>query len=158
MVKCRIAPTLPRSSAAQSYNVGENVITVPNEIPMTVERAGMSGRTRREQIDTVLRSAVEHQETVVRVRIPVTLYDYSSDNQNRNYTHLRDAAWNIQLPTSQTTPEVIEDLIEVLGQCMVAIAGEGSARVRERLALEWPAPQVDEEVGGTVIPPEEPPC
>jgi hypothetical protein len=49
---------------------------------------------------------------------------------------LRDAVWNLQLPSELTTPETIEKLIATLGACIVAIASEGSDAVIKKLAAE----------------------
>lgn len=85
--------------------------------------------TQREQIEQVIARAREKQEPV-RIRLPFSMYDYTAA---RGYEFLRDATWNLQLPCDQTTPETIEQLIETLGKCIVAIASEGSETVMAKL-------------------------
>lgn len=85
--------------------------------------------TQRQQIEEVLVRARAKGEPL-RVRIPVHLYDYE---ESRSYIPVREAAWNLQLPSQDTTPEHLERLIYVLGQCVVAIAEKGSEAVLEML-------------------------
>lgn len=66
----------------------------------------------------------------VRVRIPLTIYDIAD---SRTYIPIREAAWNLQLPIEQTTPETIERLIEVIGKVIVAVATEGSETILRRI-------------------------
>lgn len=87
-------------------------------------------RSQAEQIAEILERTRARNE-VVRVRIPFMLYDYGD---NRNYAGIRDASWNLQLPTDRTTPETIARLIDTIGQCIVAIAREGSENVLTKLA------------------------
>lgn len=88
-------------------------------------------RTRRDQIEAVIALAREKGEPI-RVRLPLTLYG----TPQRGYIALKDAAWNLQLPTEQTTPEAIERLIHTIGKCLVAIAQDGSEEVLRRLGQE----------------------
>jgi hypothetical protein len=91
-----------------------------------------SSQTRldqRAQIDQVLERAREKKDTL-RIRLPFSLYDYTD---TRGYTQVRDAAWNLQLPADQTTPEQVMRLIETIGKCIVAIATHGSEQVEEAL-------------------------
>lgn len=85
-------------------------------------------RSQVEQLTAMLSQAHELQRPV-RIRLPFTYYDHTT----RGYTQVRDAAWNLQLPVEQTTPETIAQLIAVLGQCIVAIAQHGSAEVEGAL-------------------------
>lgn len=94
-----------------------------------IQLVGQDRLSQREQIEAVLKRAREKKEPV-RVRLPFTLYDQDT---SRGYTFIRDAAWNLQLPTDQTTPETIERLIFTLGQCVTAIAREGTEEVLKRL-------------------------
>ena len=84
---------------------------------------------QREQIEQVLSRAREKGEPV-RVRLPFTLYD---QDVTRGYVFLRDATWNLQLSSDQITPETIEQLIQTIGQCIVAIAQHGSEQVHKAL-------------------------
>jgi hypothetical protein len=104
--------------------------TTPSEPPISLASGPTTRVTRTEQITEILARAREKDEPV-RVRIPFGLYEYS---QNRNYLFLRDTAWNLTLPTDQTTPETVEALIDAVGTCIAAIAGKGSARVLAKLA------------------------
>lgn len=88
--------------------------------------------TQREQIEEVLARAKAKGEPV-RVRMPFSLYDAAD---TRGYVFLRDAVWNLQLPSDRTSPETIEKLIYTIGQCVVAIAEKGSDAVIKRLAGE----------------------
>jgi hypothetical protein len=88
--------------------------------------------TQRQQIEEVLARAQAKGEPV-RVRMPFSLYDAAD---TRGYVFLRDAVWNLQLPSELTTPEVIEKLIYTIGQCVVAIANEGSDVVIKKLQGE----------------------
>lgn len=98
--------------------------------PITISVTSSADRlTQREQIMEVLQRAKEKGEPV-RIRLPFSLYDYDT---TRTYIPIRDAAWNLQLPTAQTTPEMIEQLIVTIGKCLVAIAQEGSEKVIEKL-------------------------
>lgn len=101
---------------------------MPEPLAITVT-SGSERLSRREQIAEVLVRAVEKREPI-RVRLPFTLYDHAD---SRSYVFLRDATWNLQLPVQQTTPEMIEDLIHAIGQCIVAIAQHGSAEVEDAL-------------------------
>jgi hypothetical protein len=92
--------------------------------------SGASRLNQREQIEVVLARAQEKNEPV-RVRIPFSMYDY--DTESRTYMFIRDAVWNLQLPVEQTGPETIERLIATLGECIVAIAEQGSERVIQKL-------------------------
>lgn len=96
---------------------------------ITVTSTSTERRSRRDQIDRVLARAIARQQPV-RIRLPVTFYD---SGESRGYVQVRDASWNLQLPHT-TTAETIEELIQTLGMCIVAIAREGSQVVRERIA------------------------
>ncbi len=98
----------------------------PIQITVT---SGADKLTQREQIEQVLARAQAKQQPM-RVRIPVTLYDHDT---TRGYVFVRDATWNLELPIAQTSAETIEQLIETLGACVVAIARDGSAAVREKV-------------------------
>ena len=91
-------------------------------------------QTQRQQIEEVLARA-QATGNLVRVRIPFSLYDTAD---TRGYVFLRDAVWNLQLPSELTTPETIEKLIATLGACIVAIASEGSDAVIKKLAGATP--------------------
>jgi hypothetical protein len=97
--------------------------------------------TALEQIIATLALARAKGEPL-RVRIPFGLYDY---NQRRGYTFLRGVVWNMQLPSDQTTPESVEQLIQAIGECLVKVTELGSAEVLTRLQYvpppgEAPAP------------------
>ena len=94
--------------------------------------SGADKLTQRQQIEEVLDRAKAKQEPV-RVRLPFSLYDQAD---TRGYVFVRDAVWNLQLPSEQTSPETIEKLIHTIGQCIVAIASEGSDAVIAKLAAE----------------------
>lgn len=98
-------------------------------VPAISVTSGATRQTQREQLETHLAGVAERKEEVVRLRIPVTLYNPPV----RGYVDVRDGAWNLQLPAG-TTPEQIEDLIQAVGVCIDAIAKQGSAAVREKLA------------------------
>jgi|SRR3972149_2742334 len=101
---------------------------MPDPVPMTVT-GGEERLTRRAQIEQVLARAQARAEPI-RIRLPLTIYDYAD---NRSYAFLRDAAWNLQLPLDQVTPDTIEGLIRTIGACIVAIATHGSAAVEVAL-------------------------
>ena len=90
---------------------------------------GTDKLSRTDQIAEVVARAQEKREPI-RVRIPFTLYDYADA---RSYVFLRDAAWNLQLPVETTTPEAVEDLIQAIGACIVAIGTHGSRQVEAAL-------------------------
>lgn len=98
----------------------------PIQITVT---SGSERRTQSEQIDQVLARAQE-KHGPLRIRLPFSLYDYDT---TRGYVFVRDATWNLQLPSAQATRETIEELIEILGTCIVAIAQEGVETVRKKL-------------------------
>lgn len=91
--------------------------------------------TAREQIELILERARAKGDPL-RVRIPFGLYDLGD---TRNYLFIRDATWNLQLPSDRTTPEMIEKLIHTIGRCIVAIADQGSDVVIAKLAGGTPA-------------------
>lgn len=91
--------------------------------------SSMDRPSQRDQIAVALARALERNETL-RIRLPLSLYDYS---ENRGYTFVRDAAWNLQLPAVNTTPEMVMRLIETVGKCIVAIAEQGSDEVERKL-------------------------
>ena len=102
---------------------------MPGE-PLAISVSSGSDRIpQREQIEQVLTRAREKGEPV-RVRLPFTLYD---QDVTRGYVFLRDATWNLQLRSDQITPETIEQLIQTIGKCIVAIAQHGSDEVSEAL-------------------------
>jgi hypothetical protein len=92
---------------------------------------GADRLSQREQIAVHLARAVAREEPL-RVRMPFTLYDAQSES--RGYVPLRDAAWNLQLP-SDSSPESVVRLIQTLGSCIAAIADLGSEEVLARLGM-----------------------
>lgn len=82
-----------------------------------------------DQIVEVLERARAKGEPV-RVRIPFLLYDHDS---SRGYTTVRDTAYNMALPSAETTPEAIERMFEAIGKCIVLIAQEGSDAMLRKL-------------------------
>lgn len=103
----------------------------PSSAPEPViSLTGQDRLTQREQISTVLGRAQEKREPL-RVRLPFTLYDHGAQ---RAYVFVRDAAWNLQLKSDQLTPEIIEQLIRTIGECMAAIARDGTEAVMQKLA------------------------
>lgn len=115
---------------------------MPDPLPMTVV-AGSNRPSRRDQIDDLIARAQARGEPI-RLRLPLSFYDYSD---SRSYSFLRDAAWNLSLPSTDATPETIEALIRSLGACLVAIATHGSARVEEVLRLLQEGTTVAQRVG-----------
>ena len=95
--------------------------------------SGTDRETQREQIERMLQRAQTNKEPV-RIRLPFTMYGKGE----RGYLFVRDATWNLQLPSEQTTPEAIEELIAAIGTCIVAIATEGSAQVCAKLTSGAP--------------------
>lgn len=89
--------------------------------------SGADRLSQREQITQVLGWAQEKGQPV-RVRLPFTLYD-----TDRSYVFIRDATWNLELPSAALTPETIEQLIQTIGRCIVAIATQGSDAVLGKL-------------------------
>lgn len=85
--------------------------------------------TAHEQIEQVLERARVKGEPL-RIRLPFSLYDQAD---SRTYVGVRDAAWNLALPSEHTTPETVEKLIDTIGQCIVAIAKEGCDTIVARL-------------------------
>lgn len=84
-----------------------------------------------DQIETILQRARELGKPA-RVRIPVLLYDYR-DRGSEQYVALRESAWNLQFPIEQTTPATLQELIETIGKCVVAVATHGSEAVTGKL-------------------------
>lgn len=103
-------------------------MATPDPIQISVSSSA-DRLSQREQIDQVLARAREKKEPV-RVRLPLTLYDHDT---TRGYVFLRDATWNLQLPSETLTPETVEQLIQTIGKCIVAIAQHGSDEVQEAL-------------------------
>lgn len=91
--------------------------------------AGIDRLSRREQVEQVLARARERREPL-RVRLPMTLYDHAD---SRSYVFLRNATWNVQLPSETASPEMVEDLITAIGTCLSAIGQHGSQAVAETL-------------------------
>ena len=108
----------------------DNMNMLVPEPPISL--SGADRLTQRQQIDEILLRAQAKGE-LLRVRIPFSLYDQS---EGRGYTYIRDAVWNLQLPSQQTTVEHVEKLIEAIGHCLVAIANEGSEAVVRKLRSE----------------------
>lgn len=102
---------------------------MPSEPLAITVTSGADRLSQREQIDQVLARAREKKEPV-RVRLPFTLYDHDT---TRGYVFVRDATWNIQLPSEHLTADTIEQLIQTIGKCIVAIAQHGSDEVHEAL-------------------------
>lgn len=110
----------------------------PDPVPSTPQHpepqitlvTGNERLTQREQLEAFIRRAAETKQPL-RLRLPITLYDYGSDN--RGYVPLRDASWNFQLPAERTSPADVERLITALGKCIAAIAELGTAAVIDRL-------------------------
>lgn len=96
---------------------------------MNIRLVGQDKPTQREQIEKVLEFAKARNEPL-RIRIPFSLYDMEA---GRGYLFIKDASWNLQLPSNQTTPEHIEHLIRAIGECITAIAKEGTGNVLKRL-------------------------
>jgi hypothetical protein len=86
----------------------------------------------QDQILEVLERAKLKQD-VFRIRIPFTLYEYGV---SRNYATVRDAVWNIAIPTDQVSVEYVETLIQTIGVCIAAIAKEGADVVVAKLGVE----------------------
>jgi len=99
------------------------------EVEPQISLVNPDRQTQRQQIEEVLTRA-QAKGDLLRVRIPFSLYDTTD---TRGYVFLRDAVWNLQLPSELTTPETIEKLIATLGACIVAIAAEGSDAVIKKL-------------------------
>lgn len=95
-----------------------------------IQLTGQDRLSQREQIEGVL-GRVKGKGEPLRVRLPFTLYDYDTA---RGYTFVRDASWNLQLPSEHIVPETIERLIYTIGQCMTAIAREGTEKVLQKIA------------------------
>lgn len=89
-----------------------------------------TGQTQAQQIAAVLALA-QAKQLPMRVRIPFSLYDH--DPVSRNYVNVKDAAWNLALPSEGLEVAHVERLIHTIGVCMAAIAREGSERVLEKL-------------------------
>jgi hypothetical protein len=68
----------------------------------------------------------------IRLRLPLSIFD----PEGRNYTPIRDAFWNLRLPAESTDVAQVEELIEALGKCIVALASEGPAAVIQKLAAQ----------------------
>lgn len=81
----------------------------------------MDRLSQRAQIETVLERA-RMKEEPLRVRIPLTLYEYDA---GRNYITLRDAIWNLQLPSETTTPEDVERVVEAMGVFIRCLGEDG---------------------------------
>jgi hypothetical protein len=107
---------------------------MPSPEPPISLTSGADKLTQRQQIEEVLERTRSKGEPV-RVRLPFSLYDQAD---TRGYVFVRDAVWNLQLPSELTTPETIEKLIATLGACIVAIASEGSDAVIKKLAGATP--------------------
>lgn len=106
---------------------------MPEPLQISVTSGSGERLSQRAQIEQVLELARAKGEPL-RVRLPFTLYD--QDNSSRGYVALRDATWNLALPSADLTPEVIEELIATIGVCITAVATRGSARVRALLQEE----------------------
>lgn len=105
--------------------------------------AGSDRPSQRTQIEEALARA-RKQGDKFRVRIPVMLYDHAP---SRAYTVLRDATWNLTLPVQQISAETVEELIGALGECIIAIARDGSHAVLERLGGHHESENVYQEDG-----------
>lgn len=101
-------------------------VPVPLQISVTSSADRLS---QREQIEQVLTLAQQKGKPIL-VRLPFTLYDHTTA---RGYRYVRDATWNITLPIAQASPEQIEELIVTIGECLAAIAREGSEAVRRKV-------------------------
>lgn len=99
------------------------------ELQITVT-SGQDRLSQREQIEQVLTRA-QAKEEPFRIRLPLTIYDHA--DYSRSYLFVRDATWNLALPSAQITPETVEQLITTIGKCLVAIAQHGSEEVEESL-------------------------
>lgn len=97
--------------------------------PKITVTSGHDRPSQQRQIEAVLVRARAKDDTL-RIRLPFTLYDYTD---SRGYTLIRDAAWNLQLPAADTSPEMVMRLIETIGKCVVAIATHGSDAVEDAL-------------------------
>ena len=91
--------------------------------------SGADRATARDQISEVIARARAKGEPV-RIRIPFSLYDHDT---SRAYVFVRDATWNLSLPAEETEPETVENLIQVIGRCIVSVATAGSAAVLQAL-------------------------
>lgn len=99
------------------------------EPPISVSSAA-DRPTAREQIEDVLARARAKGDPL-RIRLPFSLYDQQADS--RTYVFIRDATWNLALPSEHATPETVEKLIYAIGRCIVAIANEGSDAIVAKL-------------------------
>jgi len=96
----------------------------------TAPQASLSVRTTaREQIEQAIQVARTRKQPL-RVRIPFGLYNYGAA---RGYTFVRDAAWNLTLPSEITEAAHIESYIQAIGRCIVAITEEGVDAVLDKL-------------------------
>lgn len=85
--------------------------------------------TQREQIDEIIARAREKGEPV-RIRLPVALYNYK---ESRGYVELREASWNLQLPSDTATPESVGTIIQAIDVFIRTLSEVGAAAVMERL-------------------------
>lgn len=92
--------------------------------------------TAREQIAVAIQLA-QSKEQPLRIRIPFGVYNY---NQSRGYTFVRDAAWNLSMPSEAVTVEHVEKYINALGRCIAAIITDGPEGVVAKLGEGNPEP------------------
>lgn len=97
--------------------------------PQIQVASGLDRPTQREQIDDIIARAREKGEPV-RIRLPLSLYNYST---SRGYIELRDASWNLQLPSETLNPESVEQLIYAIHVFVRTLGDIGAAATVARL-------------------------
>jgi hypothetical protein len=75
---------------------------------------------------TLLRDFAVGEPT--RLRIPIQVYD----RETRDYRALPDLAWNLSFAPGTEVRE-IEDVVEALGRCLVAIGRDGAEMVQRKV-------------------------
>ena len=85
-----------------------------------------------QQIEEILQRARE-QGKPARVRIPLTLYDYGEAGQDGTYINLRAASWNLTFPIELCNAAMVQELIDTVGACIVAVGTKGSEAVVSKL-------------------------
>lgn len=88
--------------------------------------------SQRDQLEEVIRRARDRQEPI-RLRLPLHFYD---TEQGRGYTAVRDAAWNITLPSETTSPEAVERFIYTISRCLAALSELGTEQTLRKLGVE----------------------
>jgi hypothetical protein len=91
--------------------------------------SGLDRPTQRDQILEIIQRA-QQKHDLVRMRLPLALYNYGT---SRGYTELRDASWNLQLPSENLQPEAIESIIAAVHLFIRTLAEVGATETMRRL-------------------------